>query len=363
MRTHVPPPPPEHAFLAAGPTVGQPRPLNCPVTIRATGRFAPPNIVHSTALDARLGLAPGTLEALAKVKTRRYASERETSTYMAAQAARDALTRADMTPSDLDCIVSVSGVNQQPIPSNAALIQEHLGLSRLPSFDVNATCLSYIVGLDLIAPHVASGRYTSVLLVASDKASTGINDNQHESAALFGDGAAATILTRSTDATEHTGSRLIAARLETYPEGAHWTEIRGGGNQRPASRYTLADDADFKFDMDGRKVFRLAYERIDGFLDSLFAAVGTTFRDALPSIAAVVPHQSSPRSLRILQRKLGIPDEKFVNVTEEYGNMVAASLPFALDHAIRSRTIERGQTILLMGAGAGMSFGGMLLEY
>ena len=354
---------PVRKSIAAVAVASSGHPLNCPITIRATGRYAPPTVVHSTAIDTRLGLAPGTLEALARVKTRRYASASETTTYMAAEAARDALTRAGMTSSDLDCIVSVSGVNQQPIPSNAALIQEHLGLSSLPSFDVNATCLSYIVGLDLIAPHVASGRYRNVLLVASDKASTGINDNQHESAALFGDGAAATILTRSTDATGDAGSRLIAARLETYPEGAHWTEIRGGGNQRPASGYTLADDADFKFDMDGRKVFRLAYERIDGFLDAMFGAIGTTFNDALPSIAAIVPHQSSPSALRVLQRKLRIPDEKFVNMTEEFGNMVAASIPFALDHAVRSRKIERGQKVLLMGAGAGMSFGGVLLEY
>lgn len=329
------------------------------VRIEGMGTYLPETKVTSAMLDEKLGLPIGTIEEKTGMRSRRYVTD-ESSSQMGAIAARRALKESGLDPRELDCIVSCSGVGQQPIPCTASLIQEQLGLqgTGIPCFDINATCMSFITGFDIMSHLIHNGQYGRALLVAADISSVGINYQHLESSALFGDGAVAAVLTKGDG-----HSRVLCSSMRTYSEGAHLTEIRGGGNALPGYRHTDEHHEDFLFHMDGPAVFKLALRTIEGFIDEALAPTGKDLEGNLPDIAMVIPHQASPSSLALLRRKLGIPEEKFLNIVQDYGNMIAASVPLALHEAVKTGKLHRGDRALLFGAGAGMSFGAILLDY
>lgn len=324
------------------------------------GAYLPRRVVHSEELDKKLGLKPGTLEGLAGVKTRRYASEDETNSQMGAFAAMAALEKAGLKYDDIDVIINASGTYEQPIPSTAALIQKALGKeeSGVPSFDVNSTCLGFVVGLDTAASLIQSGRYKRVLLVSTDIASVGLPWHQHEACALFGDGAVAAVL-EPTPAGEK--STILGARQETYSSGADSCEIVGGGTRiHPRNiEFGHDDDKRFLFKMDGRRVFKQASQRLPNFMEHLEKQTQLKTTD----YKMVVPHQASASAMELLRRKLDIKPENFMSVISEYGNMIAASIPLALYKAIEEKRIERGDRVMLIGTSAGFSIGAVSFIY
>ena len=287
----------------------------------------------------------------------RYFVEKETSAFLGAAALHAALEDAGGGRPDL--LLSASGTPQQPIPCTAAFIAREMGWSGLPCFDINATCLGFVPALETAALLIASGKHDRIAVVCAEIASRGLNWAQPEAAALMGDGAAAVILTRAETETP-TSSALLAAMMETWPEGISLTEIRGGGTSLPAIHHEAGkNSADFLFHMDGPGVFRLAAERIGPFVTRL---VGDA-PDRWAGIDLVIPHQGSLLAMRHLRQRLGIPEEKLIEIAADHGNLIAASLPLALHEAIRSGRLQRGQIAMLLGTSAGVSLGGALLRY
>jgi 3-oxoacyl-[acyl-carrier-protein] synthase-3 len=276
---------------------------------------------------------------------------------MGARAAERALADAGISPDEVDCIVCASGTMQQPIPCTAALTQRELGPAfyGVPAFDLNATCLSFVVALDHLGPLIASGRYRNVLLVSSELASPGIDWSHPESCSILGDGAAAVVI-RPTPAGE--SSALLASRLETWSEAAGLTEIRGGGTRLPGSRHDGSNTADFWFHMEGRAVFRFASERLPAFVEGLLREAGIGWED----LRLVIPHQGSLMAMRLLRKRLGIPEERFFTHAQDGANTIAATIPIGLHEAWRQGKIGRGDRIALIGTSAGLSIGGLILE-
>lgn len=328
------------------------------VKISGTGIYLPETIVSAAELDQRMGLRAGWVAKKTGVLERHYVSPHHSIAQMAADAIRAALANANLQLTDLDAIICASASYDQPLPSTASLIKEQLAFptpSAIPAFDVDSTCLSFVLAFDMVAYLIAGGRFRTVAIVSSEIASRGINYEQPESASLFGDGAAAVIVTATAD-DEH--SKMIASHMETYEQGVHLTEIRGGGARMHPTTYMPQFQKDFLFDMDGRAVFRMSAHYINGFIERLFAK-RMTFDD----IDVVVPHQASGLAMVHMQKKLGIADDKFINVIARYGNMIAASIPLALHVAIEQGRIQRGQRIMLIGTSAGLSIGGVVFEY
>ena len=325
------------------------------VRILGTGKYLPKRAVTAKDLDKRLGKADGWVERKSGVAVR-YFVEHETASYMGARAAMDALQAAGVAKSDVDCIVCASAVAEQPIPATAVLIQRQLGLeySGIPAFDVNATCLGFLTALDMLSYLIDAGRYRRVLLVSSEVASAGLNWQQHESCILFGDGAAAVVLGEGDGR-----SRIAASRMETYSAGAAYSEIRGGGTAYPPERYNERTRAEYLFDMDGKKIFRLASQMLPAFMDRLLAEAGCRIGE----LHKVIPHQGSAMAMRLLQSKLDISDGQMLNIIANHGNTISASIPMGLHEGISSGSIRRGDRIALLGVAAGMSLGGMVLDY
>lgn len=330
-----------------------PRPRR-PVRILGSGVALPEDVVTSRELDLRLGLAAGTVEKKTGVR-QRHVETRRSAAALGADAARAAMLAAGLAFGELDCLVMASGTPDQAMPCNAALLHHELGLERLPAFDLGASCLGFLVALDTLATLIAAGHYRHVLVVASDIASCGLDWRQLEASGIFGDGAAAFVLGPAGDSS----SALVAARFETYSHGAHWCEIPGGGSRHHPSRISEPFAPLALFKMDGKAVFRLAAEKLPGFVGGLLEGAGKTIAD----IDVVVPHQASAHALQFVRKKFAIGRDRMVDIYAEHGNQVAASLPTALHHAIAAGRLRRGGHALLIGTGAGVGFGGAILCY
>ncbi|NGZ76304.1 beta-ketoacyl-ACP synthase III [Saccharibacillus alkalitolerans] len=327
------------------------------VKITGTGRYLPGGGIAAEEIDRRLGTEPGWVMRKTSVANRHFAGD-ETASEMGARAAREALDAAGLAFADIDCLVCASGTAEQPIPCTAALIQRAMGEenSGVPCFDINSTCLSFVTALDVMSYLIEAGRYRRILIVSSEIASKGLDWTNKESAALFGDGAAAAVAERTP---EGEASRILQARMTTHSAGAAHSEIRGGGSGLPASLYREETAADYLFSMDGEAIFRQASRLLPAFMDGLLGPAGLSMSD----FKLVVPHQGSVMAMKLLQRKLGISEEQMLYIAPHYGNVIAASIPLGLDMAAREGRVKRGDRVLLLGTSAGLSLGGVALVY
>lgn len=329
--------------------------VNMPLKIIGFGRYLPKRIVPSSELEAMCGVPAGWVERRNGVRERRWVTD-ETSSFMSAQAAIEALDEAKLKPNQLDLIINASGTGEQAIPDTGVLIQRQLGLgnSGIPAMTIHTTCLSFVAAMDVASSFINSGRYKNILIASADVASCGINPKEPESASLVGDAAAAVVVTRS-DANDK--SMIHHAHFKTYGDGAYLTTIMGGGS-RLHPRFDGHKPEDDLFHMDGPAVLRMVRGIAHDFLDELYPGLSK----GLVDIDVVVPHQASKVGLMMLER-FGWPENKIMRTIETLGNCVAASIPATLYQAVRDGNIQRGQKVLLVGTGAGLSIGGLVLTY
>lgn len=279
--------------------------------------------------------------------------DKETQLEMAEIACKRALESADMRIEEIDLLVSASAVGVQPIPCTAALIHERIakGLG-IPAMDINTTCTSFVSALDVVSYMVHAGRYKNVLIVSSEVGSQGLNPKQKESFELFADGAAAFVF----GATEEEKGVMYALQ-ETWSEGAHTTEIRGGLTGFHPKHYSEETKEEYMFDMEGKKILLFSLKRLPVFLKKFEAESGLTMED----IDMYIPHQAS-RALELAMKKLGIPEEKYINLVSEYGNMVSVSVPFALCMALEEERVKAGDKLALFGTAAGLTINLLVLK-
>lgn len=323
-----------------------------PLRISGVGKAVPSLVVTSGELDERLGYRTGTTFEKSGVAARFMAAPGESQAQLAAAALHDALANAGLPAASLDLLISACAVPQQALPNTACFIALHAGLpDGTPAFDVNASCLGFVAALRVAAGMLGSGGYRRIAVVASDLASRGLDWGDPESALILGDGAAAVIVEAGDD-----GCGIRAFRMETYPAGRAYCEIRGGGTER--NPRAGADPSDYLFQMDGKAVFKLASRVMPDFLDQLMAGC----EGGLDSVDVVVPHQASALALRHVAKLLDVADDKIVRIYQDHGNQVAASIPCALHHAITSGRARPGSRVLLIGTAAGLTIAGMVLD-
>ncbi len=331
-------------------TPNHPRPLR----ILGTGISTPQRWLDSADLDARLGLAPGTVQARTGVGRRGHEPTRNAAE-VSAEAARAALHASGIATDDIDAVICANASADQAMPCNAALLHRELGLARIPAFDVNASCIGFLMGLDLVASLLQSGRYRRVLLTSCDLASRALDPHDLDTFGLFGDGAAAAVLEASDD---NAGPALLAARFETWSESAHACEIPGGGSRFAPTQY----DGDYRdistFRMDGKRLYRAAAEQFDRFIGELLDDAGI----ALAGVDRVVPHQASQLGMQHIFKRIGVPRDRVEDIFAAHGNQVSASLPTALHHALSAGRLARGDHALLIGTAAGVTLGGAVLR-
>jgi 3-oxoacyl-[acyl-carrier-protein] synthase III len=323
--------------------------------LRGVGRALPRRSVSSAEIDVLINRETGWTEAQFAIRTRQWARGHETSSALGTAAAQAALDDAGWQASSLDAILGACAVMEQPIPGNAPMIQRQLGLgqSGITAFDVNATCLSFLVAFETVLAGFATGKWRRALIVSSEIASAALDFSNPEASAIFGDGAVAVAL--SADGPH----RLCASRMETYGDGSDLCALPAGGTRlRPHEDldYFLAHS---KFRMDGPGVFRATARPFPGFLDRLLTAADT----ALIDIETVVPHQASAAALEHLKRAIPDGHEKTIDIFADHGNQIAVGMPHALFRARAEDRLRPGSRSLLVGTSAGISLGGAVIEW
>ncbi|MDN3504637.1 MAG: 3-oxoacyl-[acyl-carrier-protein] synthase III C-terminal domain-containing protein [Rhabdochlamydiaceae bacterium] len=326
--------------------------------ILGTGSFLPKNLVENNHLESKLGLDKGWIEENCGVLTRYHIQEEEASE-LGAQAALIALKSASLIPEEIDLIIGVSGVMQQAIPTMSALIHKKLGLKKTQTFDVNSTCLSFVTGLSLASNLIESGKYKNILLVSADVASVGLDPNNPKTATLFGDGAAAVIVGPSLNSS----SRIKSSSFETWTETQDACKFEACGTKLHLKELSVENGHKQYFQMNGPKLFKAAIPHAMKLIEKVLEDSNMKMED----IDVCIPHQASPFALRLFHNQLLKKYESFsahfLNIVHMFGNMIATSIPHALDFAIRNNQLKRGQNCLIVGTSAGLSVGGLILEY
>jgi 3-oxoacyl-[acyl-carrier-protein] synthase III len=321
--------------------------------IIGTGGYLPSRRVTAEDLDARLGLEPGWTRRHTGVLVRHQRAADENAAIMAVHAARMALTAAECSVHDLDLIIDASACQQQPIPCNAVLIQEELGpeAAGIASFDVHATCLSFVVALATVNGLFASGQHRRALIVSAETALDGVNWNDPASACLMGDGAAAVVV----ESVEKPVA-LLHYGYETFARYAHVCEVRAGGHRVPPDTWTRERDPLFRFAMDGSRLHKVASRHLPLLVQRVLADSGLKLEEL-----HVVPHQASGPAVELLVRRLGIPRHRLHSSLAEHGNLVAAGIPYVLHRA--DAAIPRGECVMLLGTAAGYAQAAMILTW
>lgn len=323
--------------------------------LAGSGVALPRTAVRSTEIDARIDREPGWTEANFGIATRYWVRGDETSSSLGAAAGSAALAAANWDADELDVILSACGVMEQPIPGNAPLIQRRLGIgaSGIAAFDVNATCLSFLVALDTLLTGMAVGKWRRGLIVSVDIASAALDFGSPEASVIFGDGAAAVAI-------EAEGpSRLLACRLATFGDGAELCRLEAGGTRMRPDEDLDAFLAVSKFRMDGPALFAATAKRFPRFLRDLLAEGGVA-ADALDTI---VPHQASAAAIEHLKRSVPDGHARTIDIFRDHGNQIAAGMPHALHVARERGRLAPGSHSLLIGTSAGVSLGGAVIRW
>ena len=319
------------------------------VKVTGVGLYLPPKIETAEDIAPKIGKPVDWIIEKSGVSERRV-SEIDVD-QMGAMAGKEALGKGGKP----DLIINASGVPKQTIPDTSTFYQRELGFEGIPSFSVHCTCLSFITALNTAGSLIHSGSYNRILIISSDRGTRGRNFDEPESASLLGDGAAAVVVEQSL---ANESSKLIYFDMKTLPSCANLTEVRGGGtNKHPQDpETTLSDNL---FTMDGPAVYKIARKEVYRMMLKTMKTTGLKRED----VDWVIPHQASGKAVDAYISTGGFAKEKVVSIISEFGNCVAASVPMAFATAVQDGRIKRGDLLLFIGTGAGLSAACALFKY
>lgn len=321
--------------------------------IAGTGSYAPTRVLTNADLERLVDTSDEWIRERTGIKERRIAADDECTSDLALHAARAALEAAHIGPQELDMIVVGTISPDRQLPACAAYLQQKLGVTGMPAFDVSAACAGFLYALSIGDQFIRTGTHRRVLVVGVELLSRVINWADRNTCVLFGDGAGAVVLT---PATEETG-RVLSSRLHTDSTLTESLVIPAGGSREPLTHAAL-DERRNTVQMVGNDVFRVAVKNLSSASRSALEAAGIAPSD----VDWVVPHQANLRIIAQVSARLGIPLERFVLNIDRYGNTSSASIPLALDEAVRDGRVRAGHTVLMCALGAGISWASALVR-
>jgi 3-oxoacyl-[acyl-carrier-protein] synthase-3 len=284
------------------------------------------------------------------IAERRIAGAGETASSMGEKASRMALEAAGLVPEDIDLIIVGTGTPDRVFPSTACLLQHRLGIRQCAAFDVQAACSGFIFALSVADQYIRAGSARRVLVVGSELNSKLVDWSDRSTCILFGDGAGAAVLGVS----DHPG--LLSTHIHS---DGQYQDLLYVPNSMVTGDAGMGEDDTPYIKMQGNEVFKVAVNTLGRIVDETLEANGLQKTD----VDWLVPHQANIRIITATAKKLKMPMEQVVVTVERQGNTSAASIPLALDEAIRDGRIQRGQTVLMEAFGGGFAWGSALLVY
>ena len=313
--------------------------------IAGTGSYLPPRVVTNDDLARTMETSDEWIRSRTGIRQRHIADESQASSDLALPAARAAMESAGVTAADIDLIIVATSTTDYVFPSTACLLQAKLGIKQCAAFDLQAVCSGFVYALSTADNFIRAGQHKCALVVGAEVFSRILDWNDRGTAVLFGDGAGAVVL-RASETPGILGHRLHA-------DGSHAGILCVPGN---VSRGAIIGDPVLK--MEGQAVFKFAVRVLDEVAREVCADCGIT----PGQIDWLIPHQANVRILEATAKKLGLDPARLVITVDMHGNTSAASVPLALDLAVRDGRIRPGQTVMLQGVGGGFTWGAALVR-
>ncbi len=319
--------------------------------ISATGSYLPPNCLTNLQLVNKFNLNSSHewIYGRTGIETRYIADEEESTCDLAEQASQAAIDSSNHEIKDIDLVVVATTTADQVFPSSACLLQERLGIRDVPAFDVQAVCAGFVYALDIADKFIRTRSATKALVVGAETFSRIIDWKDRSTCVLFGDGAGAVILEASEE------------------PGIHSTHLHADGRYKDLLSVPVGVSKNFKqvingsafTQMQGNKVFKIAVKCMEKVTVEAMVANNVSVDD----VDWFIPHQANMRIISAVAKRLGVPKNKLVITVHKHGNTSAASIPLALDTAVRDGRIQPGQKILVEGFGGGFTWGAVYLTY
>ncbi|WP_301398761.1 beta-ketoacyl-ACP synthase III [Thermodesulfobacterium sp.] len=331
----------------------------CLNTVRSTilgmGMAVPPKVLTNHDLEKIVETSDAWITERTGIKERHILEDGENISQYAIKASKEALERAGISPEDLNLIICATVTPDYLIPSLAVLVQEGLGASRAGAFDLSATCSGFVYALSIADQFIKANPEWKILVVGAEALSRKTNWQDRSICVLFGDGAGAAVVGKSTKPSQKGIIDFILGA-----DGSKWPllTLKGGGSAFPPFDDRLPRE-EYYIKMQGREVFKFATRVMEKIALELLERNGFSKED----LDLLVPHQANLRIIEYLRDRLNLPKEKvFVNI-DKYGNTSAASIPIALYEAEKEGVLKEGDLVLLVAFGGGFTFGGVLLRW
>lgn len=322
-------------------------------SIAGVGAYVPARVLTNADLSKMVDTSDEWITTRTGIKERRIAANDEFTSDMASKAALRALKNAGVTPDQIDLIIVATLTPDMVFPSTACLVQQKIGARRIPAFDLEAACSGFIYGLEIGQQFIMSHTYDTVLVIGAEKLSSIVDWQDRNTCVLFGDGAGAAVLQ------SRNGSHgLLTVVMGADGSKAELLYMPGGGSKCPATRESV-DARQHYLRMEGKETFKHAVQ-------AMCSAATEALRRCeidISKIKCIIPHQANRRIVDAVGDRLGAkPGQMFINL-DHYGNTSAASVAIALDEAVSTGRIQRGDLVLLVVFGAGLTWGAAVIEW
>jgi 3-oxoacyl-[acyl-carrier-protein] synthase III len=314
--------------------------------IAGTGSYLPERIVTNAELESRIDTTDEWIVSRTGIEARHVAADGEMTSDLALHAARRAMRAAEVHAADIDLIVVATTTPDMVFPSTACILQDKLGVKQGAAFDVQAVCTGFMYALAVADKFVASGSHKCALVVGAEVFSRLLDWNDRRTCVLFGDGAGAVVLKPSKK------PGILSSHLHADGSQGHILRVAAGIAAGEVRGHPFLE-------MDGKAVFKLAVRVLDKSAEEALAHNKLKASD----LDWFIPHQANLRIIDGIADKIGLPHERVIRTVAKHGNTSAASVPLALDAAVRDERIKAGHLVLLQGVGGGMTWGSVLLRW
>ncbi len=322
--------------------------------ITGTGSYAPAKVLTNAQLERMVATSDEWIRERTGIRERRIAGAGEACSDLAVQAGRNALEAAGLSAADLDMILVATCTGDHPLPATACLVQHQLGATKAAACDVSAACCGFVYALSVADAYVKSGM-RHVLIIGSEVMSAIMDWTDRNTCVLFGDGAGAAVVSAG-DAEDDRG--ILSTHLHSDGKFNELIAVPGGGSRIPPSEKTVAERMQC-VKMKGNETFKVAVRTLEEVARETLAANHLRVED----VDLYVPHQANVRILTAVMERLGVPPEKVVINLDRYGNTSAASIPIALDEAVRAGRIQNGSLVMLGAFGAGLTWASAMIRW
>jgi 3-oxoacyl-[acyl-carrier-protein] synthase-3 len=322
--------------------------------IAGHGSFAPARLLTNEDLAKMVNTSDEWITTRTGIKVRHVTSAEETTAYLATEAAKKALAEAGVEASDVEMIILATVTPEMVFPSTASFVQRALQAKKACVFDLGAACSGFIYSMSVAQQFLESGRYNNALLIGAETLTKITNWKDRTSCILFGDGAGAVVLKRAGDGRKG----ILYSTL--YSDGDRWAALncQAYGSRHPADK-PLDDPSKIYMEIKGREVYQQAVRRIVECVTECLEVCDFS----LDEIGMIISHQMNARIIESAAKRLQLPRDKiFLNISE-YGNTSAASVPIAFDECVRAGRLRRGDIVIFVAFGAGLTWGANVVEF